>query len=100
MNHLRRLPALGMMVLLMTTGLSSHGHGDGLDSQGGHYDGKNGTYHFHRKNPSEPKPAVTRDAQSRPTRSHTTTIEGESPSRSREPLHALRPLRLSLLPVR
>ena len=40
----------------------AHGHGRGLDSQGGHYNRKTGQYHFHRES-SPPSEVVNRRTQ-------------------------------------
>lgn len=59
------LPAI---VLALAFPLVAHGHGGGLDANGGHHDRKNGGYHYHRKTtlpaqrPEPPRPVQVQDS--------------------------------------
>lgn len=48
--------ALAAAVLFLPS--TAFGHGGGLDSQGGHYDRKRGTYHYHRRVTPSPRVAT------------------------------------------
>ena len=48
--------AIAIIAALSLPLAPAHGHGGGLDSQGGHYNRKTGEYHYHRKTTPAPQP--------------------------------------------
>ena len=59
------IPAI---IVALAFPFAAYGHGGGLDSKGGHYDRKKGTYHYHRRitAPPPPKTVTVRD-ESKPS---------------------------------
>ena len=63
------------IALMLAFPFAAHGHSGGLDANGGHYDRKNGGYHYHRRvsapkpKPKPPKTITFRDSieQSKPS---------------------------------
>ena len=62
--------ALATAALLLPA--NAFGHGGGLDSQGGHYDRKRGTYHYHRR-VTQPRTVTLPPAQTKPAVENPTT---------------------------
>jgi len=66
---------LVIMTLVLCGNLAALAHPGRTDAQGGHWDRKNGTYHYHTDEPTNPRPAATK----KPAAADTAPAQAEDP---------------------